>query len=173
LKAGTSWTVTASHELLEMLADPNVNLTVFVQNSNTAGMLYAYEVCDACEDDSYGYQIDNILLSNFVYPTWFESFRAEGSTQFDRLNKIQSPLGLLSGGYIGVFNVNSGSGWTQETAEKHPTNLRNRGTVGTRRERRNTPHDLWVNSLPQKKIVGNAQKYRKHLEIIQQRREAA
>jgi hypothetical protein len=173
LKAGTSWTVTASHELLEMLADPNVNLTIFVQNSNTAGMLYAYEVCDACEDDSYGYQIDNILLSDFVYPTWFESFRAEGSTQFDRLSKIDSPMKLLNGGYIGVFNVNSGSGWTQLTAEKRPSNLRNRGTVGTRRERRNTPHDLWVSSLPQRKIASNVQKYLKQLEVITQRREAA
>ena len=55
LKAGTSWSVTASHELLEMLADPNINLTVFAQNANTTGILYAYEVCDACEDDSFGY----------------------------------------------------------------------------------------------------------------------
>ncbi len=37
LKYGNSWTVTASHELLEMLADPNINLTVFVQNENTTG----------------------------------------------------------------------------------------------------------------------------------------
>jgi Fe-S cluster assembly iron-binding protein IscA len=37
-----------------MLGDPNINLTVFVQNSNTAGMLYAYKVCDACEDDTLG-----------------------------------------------------------------------------------------------------------------------
>jgi hypothetical protein len=173
LKAGTSWTVTASHELLEMLGDPNINLTAFVQNTNTAGMLYAYEVCDACEDDSFGYQIDNVLLSDFVYPSWFENFRAEGSTQFDRMNKIQSPLQLLSGGYIGVFTVNSGSGWQQQTAEKHLTNLRHRGAVGTRRERRNIPHDQWVNSLPQRKIVGNAQKYLQQLQIIQKRREAA
>ncbi len=173
LKAGTSWTVTASHELLEMLGDPNINLTVFVQNADTAGMLYAYEVCDACEDDSFGYQIDNVLLSDFVYPSWFENFRAEGSTQFDRMNKIQSPLQLLTGGYIGVFTVNSGSGWQQQTAEKHLTNLRHRGAVGTRRERRNIPHDQWVNSLPQRKIVGNAQKYRQQLQIIQKRREAA
>jgi len=173
LKAGTSWTVTASHELLEMLGDPNINLTVFVQNSNTAGTLYAYEVCDACEDDSLGYEIDNILVSDFVYPSWFESFRTEGSTQFDRMNKIQNPFQLLAGGYIGIFNVNSGSGWQQTTAEKRPANLHNRGTVGTRRERRNTPHDLWVNSLPQRKIVGNAQKYRQQLQTIQQRREAA
>jgi hypothetical protein len=173
LKAGTSWTVTASHELLEMLADPNVNLTVFVEGSNTAGVLYAYEVCDACEDDSLGYQIDNVLMSDFVYPSWFESFRTEGSTQFDRMNKIQNPFQLLTGGYIGIFNVNSGSGWQQQTGEKRPTNVLNRGAVGTRRERRGIPHELWINSLPQRKIAGNAQKYRQTLQTIQQRREAA
>jgi hypothetical protein len=173
LKAGTSWTVTASHELLEMLGDPNINLTVFVENSTTAGVLYAYEVCDACEDDSLGYQIDNVLLSDFVYPSWFEGFHSEGSTQFDRMNKIQNPFQLLTGGYIGVFNVASGSGWQQQTAEKRPTNVLNRGAVGTRRERRGIPHELWINSLPQRKIVGNAQKYRQQLQTIQKRREAA
>jgi hypothetical protein len=173
LKAGTSWTVTASHELLEMLGDPNINLTVFVQNSNTAGMLYAYEVCDACEDDSLGYQIDNVLLSDFVYPSWFESFRTEGSTQFDRMSKIQNPFQLLAGGYIGVFNVTAGSGWTQQTADKRPTTMLHRGAVGTRRERRTIPHDQWIVSLPQRKIVGNAQKYRQQLETIMERRKAA
>src|SRR5580704_2915971 len=53
-QAGTSWIGTASHELLEMLCSPKFNLTVFVQNSNMAGILYADEVCDACEDDSLG-----------------------------------------------------------------------------------------------------------------------
>jgi hypothetical protein len=172
LKAGTSWTVTASHELLEMLGDPNINLTVFVQNSDTAGILYAYEVCDACEDDSLGYQIDNVLLSDFVYPSWFESFRTEGSTQFDRMNKIQTPFQLLAGGYIGTFNVTAGTGWTQLTAEKRPTTMQSRGSVGTRRERRNVPRDLWVNSLPQRKITTNSQKYRKNIQAIEQRREA-
>lgn len=172
LKAGTSWTVTASHELLEMLADPNINLTVFVQNDNTAGTLYAYEVCDACEDDSLGYMIDNILVSDFIYPAWFESFRTEGSTQFDRQNKMQKPFQLLSGGYIGTFNVAAGTGWQQLTAETHPTNLRHRGVVGTRRERRSVPHELWINSLPQRKITGNAQTYRKQLETLHRRQAA-
>jgi|HubBroStandDraft_6_1064221.scaffolds.fasta_scaffold07534_5 hypothetical protein len=173
LKAGTSWTVTASHELLEMLGDPNINLTVFVQNGNTTGILYAYEVCDACEDDSLGYQIDSVLVSDFVYPSWFESFRAEGSTPFDRMNKIQTPFQLLVNGYIGVFNVSAGSGWQQQTAEKRPANLLHRGGIGSRRERRNLPHDMWINSLPQRKIVSNAQKYRKNLETIQEKRAAA
>ena len=172
LKAGSSWTVTASHELLEMLGDPNINLTVFVQNTNTAGLLYAYEVCDACEDDSLGYKIDNVLLSDFVYPAWFESFRSEGSTQFDRMNRLHNPFELLSGGYIGMFNVTSGGGWTQKT-DQRPSTLLHRGTVGTRRERRAIARDQWINSLPQRKIVTNAQKYRQQLETLQQRREAA
>src|SRR5712692_4528372 len=45
LKFGTNWTVTASHELLEMLGDPNINLTVFMQSDSANGRLYAYEVC--------------------------------------------------------------------------------------------------------------------------------
>jgi hypothetical protein len=173
LKAGTSWSVTASHELLEMLADPNINLTVFVQNADTAGTLYAYEVADACEDDSFGYQVNNVLVSDFVYPAWFETFRTEGSTQFDRMNKIQKPLQLLTGGYIGVFSVTDGSGWQQQTAERTPVNLRHRGHVGSRRERRSISRNHWVVSLPQRKITNNAQQYRQHLQTIQRRREAA
>jgi hypothetical protein len=131
LKAGTSWTVTASHELLEMLGDPNISLTVFVQNSNAAGILYAYEFCDACEDDSLGYRIDNVLLSDFVYPAWFESFRTEGSTQFDRLNKIQKPFDLLVNGYIGIFNVTSGSSKPRRSARQPPASGRDRHTPRT------------------------------------------
>jgi hypothetical protein len=173
LKAGTSWTVTASHELLEMLADPNINLTVFVQDANTTGTLYAYEVCDACEDDSFSYQINNIEVSDFVYPAWFESFRAQGSTQFDFRNQIHDPLQLMAGGYIGIFSVTNGTGWQQQTAEKHPLNLKSRGHVGSRRERRAVSREQWLVSLPQRKIVNNAQSYRKTLQTILRRKEAA
>ena len=173
LKAGTSWSVTASHELLEMLADPNINLSVFVQDANTRGTLYAYEVCDACEDDSFGYQINNVLVSDFVYPAWFETFRTEGSAQFDRMNQIKDPLQLLTGGYIGVFSVTGGSGWQQQTAEKTPLNLRHRGHVGSRRERRAVSREQWLTSLPLRKISNNAQQYRLHLQTIQRRKQAA
>jgi hypothetical protein len=116
-KLGLRWTVTASHELLEMLVDPNVNLTVFIETGSTTGTLYAYEVCDACEADEFGYSIEGVMVSDFVYPAWFESFRKKGSTRFDHREKIQEPFGLLRGGYIGVYEVKSGSGWTQVTAE--------------------------------------------------------
>jgi hypothetical protein len=89
------------------------------------------------------------------------------------MNKIQSPLQLLSGGYIGVFEVSAGTGWHQQTAEERPSSLKQRGSVGTRRERRNTPRDQWMSSLPHRKITQNAQQYGQHLQVIQKRRQAA
>lgn len=138
LQFGENWTVTTSHELLEMLADPMINLTVFDENGNgTSGRLYAYEVCDACEADQFGYAIDGVQVSDFVYPAWFESFRGQGSAQFDKREQITKPFQLLAGGYIGIYDVLSGHGWTQLTAEA--VNYRARPPVGSRRERRNIP----------------------------------
>ena len=173
LKYGTNWTITASHELLEMLADPNINLTVFVQSNESTGILYAYEVCDACEADNLGYAIGNArTVSDFVYPSWFESFRTTGSAQFDQTNQIKNPLQLLPGGYIGVFNVNSGSGWQQQTADKQP-NIMSRGNVGSRRERRRIPREEWMASHPHKEIVRRAELYRQRVDNIIARRKAA
>jgi hypothetical protein len=143
---GMQWTVTASHELLEMLADPDINLTAFKQTSETTGTLYAYEVCDACEADQFGYVIDDVLVSDFVYPSWFESFWQQGATQFDHQNQITAPLGLLAGGYIGAFDIASGGGWHLLTAEKVLA-YHSRPQVGSRRERRRTRREHWLPSL--------------------------
>jgi|HubBroStandDraft_6_1064221.scaffolds.fasta_scaffold01464_10 hypothetical protein len=173
LKYGTQWSVTASHELLEMLGDPNINLTVFVQNDQSTGILYAYEVCDACEGDQFAYKVGNVLVSDFVFPSWFESFRPMGSTQFDQTKQIQNPLQLLAGGYIGVFDVNSGSGWQEQTAEKKPTETFSRGNVGSRRERRRTPRQQWVVSHTHKEIAQRAEVYRRRVQHLRARQIAA
>lgn len=155
LQGGYQWTVTASHELLEMLVDPDVNLTVFTQPNAHSGTLYAYEVCDACEADELGYKIDNTLVTDFVFPAWFESFRAKGSAQFDYSNHIQAPFQLLAGGYIGVFDVTKGTGWHQITAEGAPLTFDMRPRLGSRRERRRTPREQWLKSAVRKaKAVG-------------------
>ncbi|MBV8658125.1 MAG: hypothetical protein JO142_09920 [Burkholderiales bacterium] len=137
-----SWTVTASHELLEMLADPNINLTV-LEDTKTGGRLYAYEVCDACEGDDFGYAIDGVLVSDFVYPAWFETFQPAG-TQFDHAGKITQALQLLKGGYISIYDIQGPAKWTQLTAEA--INMRARPPIGSRRERRTIPVDQRVRS---------------------------
>ncbi|MET8424392.1 hypothetical protein [Nocardia sp. NPDC004860] len=144
IDAGLQWTVTASHELLEMLGDPDINLAAYVFSTATAGRIYAYEVADACEADQYGYAINGIQVSDFVFPAWFENFRKAGSTRFDYGNHINAPFQLLPGGYIGVFDINGGSGWHQLTAESKPAQYTMRARVGSRRERRRTPRDQWL-----------------------------
>jgi hypothetical protein len=144
---GFIWSVTASHELLEMLGDPEIDLTVFVQKDASSGTLYSYEVCDACEADQFGYQINGVQVSDFVYPAWFESFRAQGSTQFDYGSKISQPFQLLPGGYIGTYDVTAGGGWHQVTAQEGPYGHKLVPPRGSRRERRRRPRDEWLKSF--------------------------
>lgn len=148
LDAGTSWSVTISHELLEMLADPLINLTSVVQKSARSGRVYALEDCDAVEDDSFGYKIDDILVSDFVLPSWF----VPGSpAPWDFQKKLSAPLQLLPGGYIGVLAFSSKKGWTQITAEDKPGGKP--AKVGSRRERRSRGRENWKKSTASRQPV--------------------
>ena len=91
MQSGSSWTVTLSHELLEMLADPWINWCA--QGSD--GKIYALEVCDAVEADELGYQIDDVLVSDFITPAWFEATQAD-CVDFKR--RILKPLQLAAEG---------------------------------------------------------------------------
>jgi hypothetical protein len=147
IQYNSAWTVTASHELLEMLADPDINLYALLQNGIEISF-YAYEVCDACEADEFGYKINGTLVSDFVYPPWFEGFRKPGSTQFDQQNQITKPFDLLKDGYISVFDVSYNNGWYQQYPQNAKIKYQSRPHVGSRRERRGTPRDQWLKSKP-------------------------
>lgn len=98
--------VTASHELVEMLVDPGINLCAI---KNTTGVIYALEVADPVEETDF--LVDGISMTNFVYPSWFEGFRKPGSAKFDYLGLVDRPYKLLKGGYMSVIKK-SGS-WSQ------------------------------------------------------------
>lgn len=85
--------VTASHELWEMLVDPGVQLWA----ENEDGLLWAWETADAVEETDF--VVDDVRISNFVYPSFFESFRKPKSTKFDHLGLLTRPFSLLKGGY--------------------------------------------------------------------------
>lgn len=141
------WTVTASHELLEMLADPDIDLCAIDQSNSHLARLYAYEVCDPCQADDAGYQIDGITVSDFVYPTWFESFWNGSSEkqQFDRNGLLSAPFQLYKGGYCSVMDVGSLQGWTEVFGSDEPA-FSVRPPIGTRRERRHIARSQWLRS---------------------------
>lgn len=140
-----SWTVTASHELLEVLANPNVDLYTFVQSSDMAGVLYPLETGDPVEADAIGYTINGFLLSNFVTPAWFQGWRSAGSARFDFGNKLTQPLQLASGGYVQTYAA-TGTGFTQ-TVQQHEISAP-QVTTGSRPELRVLPADQRRASVP-------------------------
>lgn len=113
IQSGNSWSVTASHELLEMLADPYANEATILLVSNSKGTAYAYEVCDACEEDSLGYIINSFKVSDFVTPDWFNPETLRPNTKYDFMGHVTAPLQLLPGGYIGVYEIPNIRGWDQ------------------------------------------------------------
>jgi len=134
LDNGYSWTVTLSHELLEMLADPWINWCAIGSDSK----IYALEVCDAVEADELGYQIDGVLLSDFVTPAWFEPTEAD---RLDFKQHVSKELQLASGGYISTLDPQKG--WTQITARGEDGPVID---AGSRRARRQMMRQQWRSS---------------------------
>ena len=134
LDNGCSWTVTLSHELLEMLADPWINWCAVGGDSK----IYALEVCDAVEADDLGYEIDGVLVSDFVTPSWFEATDADC---FDFKQHLSRELQLAEGGYISILDPKKG--WMQITARGESGPAMN---AGSRRARRNLAGQNWRRS---------------------------
>jgi len=90
---GKKVSVAASHQLAETLIDPAVNMWC----DGPGNTLWAYEVCDAVEEDEFA--IDGIQLSNFVLPDYFRPKKKEVSSKYDYLGYLRSPFSLRPGGY--------------------------------------------------------------------------
>ncbi len=142
---GQDWTHVASHELLEMLADPDTNATVYDHPDALTALFYAREVCDPVGAYENGYPRGGRHVSDFVFPTWFErgaSARSSEAVRFDECRRTRAPFEILPGGYIGVFDP-SISAWR---VKGHDGELDEPRELGTRLERRSTAGNRWRTS---------------------------
>ena len=109
---GESWSVTLSHEALELIADPEVNLLVMGPHpaAPKRTVFHWYEVCDAVQAESY--EIDHVAVSNFVLPLYFTGGEELGGRN-DFLGRAHDGRTLRSfsvnpGGYVGFFDPATG-----------------------------------------------------------------
>ena len=105
LANGDLVSVSASHELVEMLVDPAINL---LSTGPDPRATYAYESADPVE--ALSFKVNGIPMSDFVYPSYFEGFRKPNSVKFDQMNRVTRPFQILKGGYQIVFKNGK---WTQ------------------------------------------------------------
>jgi hypothetical protein len=113
--------VTASHELAEMLVDPAVNLAATLNGYSNKWFqgndAVAYEVADPVEDQTFA--LKGLPVSNLVTPEWFEYFHALSTSadrpRYDYLGNLKDPFTLTPGGYMPIFRGNQ---WTQVFGSK-------------------------------------------------------
>lgn len=123
-----AWQVTASHELLETLADPELAKCAQAPD----GTIWAYEVCDAVEEDVY--MVAGVPVSNWNTPAWFEPPSDGTGVKYDWMGLCKSAFEIRPGGYGQTWD---GSSWIEQQSEqKHVRAYRTYGHEGSRRRAR-------------------------------------
>jgi hypothetical protein len=109
-----SWTIDASHELIEMLVDPYANKlqsSTAIQieqdgtiTDSTGQFNYLVEACDPCEANNYAYSIQGVAVSDFITPHFYDPVTTSG-TRYSFAGNIKAPRQILPGGYISWVNM--------------------------------------------------------------------
>jgi len=136
-EVGEDWSVTLSHEALELLGDPETNLLVMGPHpTEDRDVFHWFEMCDAVQDESY--EIDGVAVSNFLLPLYFT-----GTRDFDEVGARNDFLGtrgadgdtirsfgINRGGYIGFYDPQANGHVT--FSQKHDAKARKRMEAKTK-----------------------------------------
>jgi hypothetical protein len=149
VQADDQWQLTASHETLEMLADPFGNRTIAGSPppqsprpiSTLRRVTYLVEVCDPCEDAQFAYGVNGQQLSDFITPHYYDPNGATGTLYSFRGN-IKAPHTVLEAGYVSFGNPVTNE-WYQIIVQNGQAQVRDLGKLSRNgRSLRETIDDL-------------------------------
>jgi hypothetical protein len=117
IQAGDGWSITASHEMLEMLVDPlgqklrsDPDIT---PGSDGHQVQYLVEVGDPCE--VFSYSINGVDVSDFITQEFYDT-NAPNGTLFDFLGRLANALDVPQGCYISWLDPQDGK-WHQKQVD--------------------------------------------------------
>ncbi|CUU58068.1 hypothetical protein Ga0074812_11698 [Parafrankia irregularis] len=115
VEVGSSWSLTASHEVLEMLADPFGNRLVAGQSpvASQGRVQFLVEIADPSEDIRWSYTVNDIVVSDFYTSRYFDPVAASG-VQYSFTGAITEPRQVREGGYLSWHNPDDDH-WYQHT----------------------------------------------------------
>jgi hypothetical protein len=107
-----SWSLTASHEVLEMLCDPWGNRTAAGRSpkEDQGQIEFLVESCDPCEAAEFAYVINGVLVSDFITPQFYDPRQTIGA-RYSFTGAITKPREVLAGGYISWWDPASNHIW--------------------------------------------------------------
>jgi len=101
----STWQLTASHECLEMLADPGDS-----PKPDQGRVEFLVEVCDPSEATRFAYTVNGVLVSDFYTPHYFDPLVAPG-VRYSYKGFILQPRQVLEGGYLSWHEPVSDHWW--------------------------------------------------------------
>ena len=112
VKYSEEWTLTTSHECVEMLVDPSGNRLIAGDpvKPGQGRVNYLVEVCDPSEASEFAYTVNGILVSDFYTPHFFEPIAATG-VRYSYTGAITKPRQVLEGGYLSWWEPKTGHLW--------------------------------------------------------------
>jgi hypothetical protein len=141
---------TGSHELAEMLVDPSGNSLYPAPSPDPADngkeVQILDEVCDPCEDASFGIDVGGVPLSDFITP----GYGTGSATPYDAAGKLTTPREVAVNGYIS---------WIDEHVWKQATNFEGQGfqvrVLGPAGQAKNEGKSLreWVDEQTRRHMV--------------------
>ncbi|ATZ22166.1 hypothetical protein ACFZBM_36410 [Streptomyces lavendulae] len=125
-----SWSLTASHEMLEMLADPFGNRLVSGKSPHPdqGQARFLVEVADPSEADEFGYTVNGLLVSDFFTPHFYDPVTVPG-TRYSFGGHITAPRTILRGGYLSWEDTATGEWWQQTWFEGNKPTFRRLGKL--------------------------------------------
>jgi len=130
-----SWPLTASHETLEMLADPFGSRTIAGSPPSQAPtpvsgfdrVVYLVEVGDPCEIARFGYRVNGVLVSDFITPHYYDPDGATG-VRYSFRGHVKEPHQVLEGGYVSFGNPVDNN-WYQIIVQNGQVQLKDLGIL--------------------------------------------
>jgi hypothetical protein len=115
VQADSEWSLTASHEVLEMLADPFGNRLVAGESpkSKQGRVNFLVEVCDPSEAADCGYTVNGVLVSDFYFPSFFDPVGAK-DVRYSFTSSLPRPRDIVREGYLSWMMPETGK-WYQKT----------------------------------------------------------
>lgn len=119
------WTLTASHEAMEMLVDPFGRRLVAGESPIAAQgrVRFLVEVCDPSEADKYSYHVNGVRVSDFYTPHFFDP-KTNSGVRYSFTEAITAPKQVLPGGYLSWYDSEKREWWQRTYFGAKPTDDR-------------------------------------------------
>lgn len=122
VSAADNWSVTMSHEVLEMIADPFGNRLIAAAHplDRDERVKYLVEICDPCQ--SVWYPVNGVPVSDFYTPRYFDPVGVDRD-RYSFTGELEHPRQILDGGYLSWIDPADSSLYQLGGGEDEPTLL--------------------------------------------------